>query len=984
MQERPNYYILLELEFSPAVSDKKEIEKAIAKKQQQWSKEMNNPIKKVKASQNLALIADIKNVMFSKSLREAEAQDAIYIKESKARELDDKLLLYASKSDELSEKDLKFILKKFASYGFDESTIKSKFNIIIKEQNKKIDLKQTIDKNQAKNIKNFMGQLGNKSQTLYEFLNLSQENTCANLLNAAEHIKQKILAKGTKTGEDNAKQSLCGICAVVFKDKESKNKYDNYLNLTKYTIVNDAIDEIAASNKRVIEPKMKVRLIDIAVETYRISPSQAAAYISNYCELLGYQEREKSIICGLCNTENPASATTCLKCGKNLIITCPVCEFDNSNSATNCAKCGFDLSKMQNAIGLINEAKALWIDKNIIDAEKKLNQAEIFWPNHDQINKLKEQIREYKTKLESIEQKIDVNLRENKYYYAWDLITSSKINDIIIDEATSNKVKNKINYVEEKLNEIRKMPEEEAYASLAKLSEEITDSANLKTMLEKYPPKAPSEISFKVEQESVILNWSASSSYGDISYKLVRKENSPPNNLEDGKVIYEGKELSFSDESLSKSKIYYYAIFAIRAKLCSKAKHLDEKVVVVENVKNIKAIGGDGFINITWDKPETISEVKIWQYMGNEKPNSIDECERINCDRIDGTTVSNLINNKRYWFYICAGHNINGEEYYSNMQLVYTVACKTAQPLKITDVYQENNVFRIKFSKPEWEVVFFTSDIKPDYVENTVYSLEDILKELKSEDFNFKSLNEVEMILNFVGKKYIIPAQINATNVVLNKPIAVTFVPEAKNISYDFNSAKTELFVNFDWPEGIEKVFLAYRNDKFPEDEKDQFAKKEEYTKNQYIQNDGISILSAKENNYYISIFTLYKDEDTLVYSKPVNIKATKNTKIDVRYSFKYKYSKFSKVSSLSVHINSNIVFSLPKFCIVSKFKSLPLNRADGEIIYKSQSEITIKQNYTFELNVKKLQKGTKIKLFFVDDMEYNHYKLLNEGNSEV
>lgn len=78
-------------------------------------------------------------------------------------------------------------------------------------------------------------------------------------------MKKKILAKGDKTGRDNAVQSLCGLCVVIFKDVASKKKYDNYVNLTKYRAVNEAVDELALSNQKRIEPKMKESLIDIAV-----------------------------------------------------------------------------------------------------------------------------------------------------------------------------------------------------------------------------------------------------------------------------------------------------------------------------------------------------------------------------------------------------------------------------------------------------------------------------------------------------------------------------------------------------------------------------------------------------------------------------------------------------------------------------------------------------------------------------------------------
>ena len=44
MGTRDNYFILLELSFDPMVSDENKIKEAIARKQQQWSKDINNPV----------------------------------------------------------------------------------------------------------------------------------------------------------------------------------------------------------------------------------------------------------------------------------------------------------------------------------------------------------------------------------------------------------------------------------------------------------------------------------------------------------------------------------------------------------------------------------------------------------------------------------------------------------------------------------------------------------------------------------------------------------------------------------------------------------------------------------------------------------------------------------------------------------------------------------------------------------------------------
>ena len=210
--------------------------------------------------------------MLDPAVRKQEASKAKQIKDSKAKELEAKLSLYRAKGDELSEKDLKRLVKVFGAFGFTADEIKKKFGTGGKKQ-EKIDPSEVLDKTQARNVQNFMQQLDMKEKTLYDFLGLAPTSSCNQLCEAADSMKKKILAKGDKTGRDNAVQSLCGLCVVIFKDAASKRKYDNYVNLTKYRAVNEAVDELALSNQKRIEPKMKESLIDIAVGQYHVIKS---------------------------------------------------------------------------------------------------------------------------------------------------------------------------------------------------------------------------------------------------------------------------------------------------------------------------------------------------------------------------------------------------------------------------------------------------------------------------------------------------------------------------------------------------------------------------------------------------------------------------------------------------------------------------------------------------------------------------------------
>ena len=637
MAARENYFILLELAFDPPVNDNTKINAAITAKQQQWSKDMTNPIKKVKAAEYLEILDSIKEVMLNEASRKSEADAAKKVRDGKIKELDNKLSLYAAKGDsELSEKDLKILLKNFSQYGFSPEYIKKRFKNFVGSEDK-IDLGEVIDKNQAKNIKNFMQQLDMKDTTLYQVLSLPQTASCEQLCEASETMKKKILAKGAKTGKDNAMQALCGLCAIIFKDKASKKKYDNYLNLTKYSAVNDAIDEMALSNNRIIEPKMKERLVDIANSEYKISPSEASTYISNYCELMEYQEKDKSIICGLCNTENPATVSSCAKCGKPLTIICPACSASNSNATKSCAKCGFDLTKMEQAIELINRAKKSWTDKRIEDAEKSLKEARIFWPNHPDIVSLEKTISDFKQKFNDTLTAISEDIKNKRFYAAELKINQAKNDGFTVSSDIEGKVLDTIKRVEETLAKAKTCSNEEAFELVLPLTSEISDSTEVLNLIRKYPPEASNLVSATISGNEVVLKWEKSDSKGEIEYILLRKENTYSNDEKDGTIVYKGTETTFSDSTLNKSIVYYYTLFVSRVGIVSTATRLEEQIVIVDNVDSIKIIGGDGLVTFSWNKPSSVTEIKLWKYKGDSQPDSFDQFESVKCNRLDFT-----------------------------------------------------------------------------------------------------------------------------------------------------------------------------------------------------------------------------------------------------------------------------------------------------------------------------------------------------------
>jgi hypothetical protein len=182
------------------------------------------------------------------------------------------------------------------------------------------------------------------------------------------------------------------------------------------------------------------------------------------------------------------------------------------------------------------------------------------------------------------------------------------------------------------------------------------------------------------------------------------------------------------------------------------------------------------------------------------------------------------------------------------------------------------------------------------------------------------------------------------------------------SISFDINSSGTEMYVNFTWPKGIEKSLLAYRMDAYPTAPDDPLAHKIECSKRQYENNEGILIANPATGLYHASVFTYFKADGRRIYSSPANTIINNEPQREVYYSFSYKKARMSKKRTLSLQLKSKGKFLFPQFCVMGKYRALPLKRGDGDVVCAMQDENEIDGTRSFDFEVDEIRTGSKLK----------------------
>lgn len=994
MAKEVNYFLILELPFDPPENDKAKIIDAINKKRAFWALHVNDLNKGVAYSEYIEQIERIKIVMLDSDSRQEEAEKAKKIKKDNEKRLHDRLAIYRDKYVKagqplILEADLlKKLFNVFGQFGFTKDEIQIAFSSNSVPIPVPMDSACVISKNQANNLRRFMKNLGLIDKTLYDFFHLSPNVSNDAIHKAAQKLYVRLNSMGEKSPRIATEQNLCGLCNDIFRNPDGKIKYDNYLNLTRWNAVNELIDEFALANGKNIEPKMKDAAIDVAVQQYKLTVSDASIYIDNYCTYMGYSLLANKIICGRCNTENPVGMINCVNCGEALIVNCPSCGAQNNNSAKSCAKCGFDLTKMNDAIKSLNEAKKKYAEKDLKRAEKLISEAKRWWPSHEEILSLEESI------LKSIDEQtraialIKQDIQAHRIYSAKTKIEQAKIKGFLVDEEISSKVSRILRDVDVGLSKARNATPEEAFKIFVLLSEKVSDSDELNKRLKNFPPQKVANFESQIVADTIILSWSRSPSVGNVEYHLIRKENSYPNNSKDGAEIYKGKALEYTDSEIEKNVVYCYSIFVSRIGVFSEPTKLAQPLSIVDRIKNFKAIGGDGIVTLSWERESNLKEIRLWKYHGLERPQNDNLYEIIPCKRLDGLVINGLQNGTTYWFAISAGYILNGKSYFSEKVYLSSVPQKPAEPLQNFTVRLINGAFQASWQASEWDVILFYSTKEPDYVIGTIYNIDEILDKYKKININLKTLTEADFKINFVGECYIIPGVVNSSNVILSKFVYVSAVPCVKEVSFDLNSTTDEMYVNFTWPRKTDRVMLVYRMDEYPKNFDDPIAKKIECSKRQYDVNAGVLISNPAEGTFYFKIYVYFENNGRRIYSEGIEALFNNEPQREIYYGLKYKKSGFflfKKKCTLTVDIEASSDCVFPPFVIVSKFRSMPLSRGDGDVVCSSNGSITINNKFSSVFfDIPPLNEGTRLKMFFLDDTKYKSFRLTCKSGSTI
>jgi hypothetical protein len=209
-------------------------------------------------------------------------------------------------------------------------------------------------------------------------------------------------------------------------------------------------------------------------------------------------------------------------------------------------------------------------------------------------------------------------------------------------------------------------------------------------------------------------------------------------------------------------------------------------------------------------------------------------------------------------------------------------------------------------------------------------------------------------------------------------------IPEVSFVKAEIKYS--QLSLEWGWPNGVDKVLLCYRMDKFPVGPTDSCASQVSIRREDDLENGDYIIQKIIEGNYYFSIYTSVEQEGKMLFSNGQRRLVVNKAPSEVFYEIKIRKSLLGKLKTaeLVFHTKSKEV-NLPQFILVGRLGNMPLQKSDGEAVFITDYQtLTNDEGININLPIEKIGKNMYVKLFFLDDSNSKVYRIISPAKERL
>lgn len=682
--QRKNYFEILPLEFDPAESNGKKIQKEI----EEWKKRMQDLLgnessssRRKQIEDELALYEDMKLVLSAPKTRNPEAKA---YREEKIRQLETLIEIMTegqTGSAEVTNGQIRNVATKLRLQpGTVKQVYETKGFVVQKANAGNILANAFMKENVFRIIAGHITSLQkiqeakypwlSKTKNLYDlacfFCGGSEEDCPAyhrkrtsELLTAMQKGSVQYASDMSTSGHALADLFADGM-TQVFDSEENRKKYDQSLKKGEmepfFRQLKQAPEEFKRDRQFV---ESCIRTIQRQFSDYNMALAlynQEAGLMSDPFEPLEALIHVTCVSCGApteFRTRQEAERGKCPACGASLYINCPKCKKLVPANADRCT-CGFTVSEMQFFEDY--KAAALFALKNmdLTEAEHQLENANQAHPGHPDLKGLEEkvqaEVKRFKAPLEELERYMNAGLYSQAQKFLEKVsVTMPKLRLEVQRKA-----------ILEKMNTVKKlMPPSsdiscEAGNKCVAILQNVRDYQPAIDMLRMIRPRRP--VGFHVaavcgSRLKYMLSWNMAGDHG-VAYQVVRKKDGVPVSHSDGEILKDNLNvLEYEDTDVQSGVRYGYAVFAER-----KGVYSDPAVCEVVNYaeldeSRLQVNTEDGAVRFSWVLPENALGVRILRCSESLPPKQPGAGCTVITDKAHGNVTDTNVTNLRTYGY---------------------------------------------------------------------------------------------------------------------------------------------------------------------------------------------------------------------------------------------------------------------------------------------------------------------------------------------
>jgi hypothetical protein len=1005
--ETPNVFIVLDLDPEKA-NDKVACEARVEEKRREWARASSGIGKSaLDAKKNLGMIPEIKRILADDQLRAQQAASARTERAAAGKERREQFqeaLRVAEAKGFVLEAEIARWVKEFAG-ALTEREIRGAVHVSVRAADATPPRAPQLDPTRAKRIHEKLELLGQASlYTLLATVNpaIRANSSAADLLNAADLLYKQMLQQMNKDVQVQAKEEMAGEARAIFGKPEERAKYDETLRRAPMDALLERYAVACAPAKAISEQQAELFLQDARKLGWQLAAAtqelRELARTRNFALSLPsgatLDTLAKQVRCGNpeCHEMNDASRPNCKRCGQPLFISCPNCGNKVAADEASCpnAACGFPVGDRFLVTYLVGEADRMLSQQDLAGARTSLDEAIRLWaprqpdPLRQRLDVLRAQLQREAEAQQRTSSQVKALLDGRQFVAARTLLSS--LPATFAGRDASHRLAEERNREAQSYVRQALAPGVSADDNADLCTQALrvcSDYAEARDMLAKMPPAPPTNLVVTPSDRIVSLKWTPSATR-NAGYVVVRKSGSQPVSAKDGQQIGKVAGYVYDDTQPVRGLPLYYAVYADREGVTSAAGAVASRsVLLLAEVDRLAHRVSDGAIDLTWQPPDNATRVSVVRKEGGVPRGPVDGIVLTPAE--SGHLVDRgLVNGRRYGYGVyCQFRDQDGTVLTSRGVTLEATPETPPQPVRTmaitTTATSAGFDVRLTWQAPgKGEVAVLKSPGEPTLHAGEVTPVDTLSRFGQVMQGERNSLTDH---WSKPGVAYYLPLVLFQRMAYVGTAQRWVCIDDIRNLKVQ-NLGPT-LRLQWEWPRDCNDALVAYDRTDWPQPGVRPSTSTLKVTRAEY-ERLGYSDLGASgSQDYYITVAAVVQYGGDTITGGGARTHLRLASMVTLEYDLRPPGRLFG-AKHYRLALRTSAPVSLPVLVLRGKRLGLPMSKADGDLIYRSDGALEITRDLEIELPDRTYSPNTFGKLFLEDDAAYDAIKVFHPDREKL